>query len=186
MKKQLLNESEVRAFMKFANIEPLAETFIDKLNEAEEATPIVEQEEMPEDEESDEMAKEPIEMDMEEPAEMDMEEPAEMDMGAEDEAGEGDEDAAIAGVKMVIQGLKDTLSAAGREDLSGLFDVQDDAAPELEPMGDEEPLGVSMEEPAEEELEEGAYGDVEDGMEEELVNEVARRVASRLASMSRG
>ena len=45
MKKQLLSENEIRKFMKFANLKPLANGFVDKLNEQEMAAPEEEPEE---------------------------------------------------------------------------------------------------------------------------------------------
>ena len=43
MKKQLLNESEVRKLMKFANIGALSGDFVERLNEKAEATPLEEE-----------------------------------------------------------------------------------------------------------------------------------------------
>jgi hypothetical protein len=108
MKKQLLNESEVRAFMKFANIEPLAGNFIEKLNEKAETTPIVEQDE--EDLDDVEASDEAGLGDME--ASGEGEEELDVEIGPEDDAAGGNEEAVIAGVKQTIDGLKTTFDAA--------------------------------------------------------------------------
>ena len=51
MKKQLLNESEIRKMMKFANIGALTDGFVDRLDESAETTPLEEDETLNEEEE---------------------------------------------------------------------------------------------------------------------------------------
>lgn len=171
MKKQLLNESEVRKFMKFANIGTLTDSFVDRLNEAEETTPIVEQEEEelaldPAAGPGDEPPAEPGEMDAEMDDEMDDEEVV-ADVEDDDAA-----DQAVQGVKMAVEGLQMAMRAAGRDDLADMISVEEAAAAEAG-MPDEEglegPVGLTPEEP--------------EGLEENLVNEVARRVARRIANL---
>lgn len=56
MKKQLLNESEIRRMMKFANIGSLTDGFVDRLDESAETTPLEEEETLEEDETLEEMS----------------------------------------------------------------------------------------------------------------------------------
>jgi hypothetical protein len=177
MKKQLLNESEVRAFMKFANIEPLAGNFIEKLNEKAETTPIVEQDE--EDLDDVEASDEAGLGDME--ASGEGEEELDVEIGPEDDAAGGNEEAVIAGVKQTIDGLKTTFDAAGLGHLSDLFEVQDAGAMDMDmsPEGEADEAGMP---PSPDEDE--AVGALPP--DDEVVSEVARRVARRLASLQRG
>ena len=170
-KKTLLNEATIRRFMKLAEIAPLTNGFISETEEAykddeddfaadpgaEELPPGLEGEE---------------EMDVELEEPMDVEEP----MDAEEPAGDGE--------------VELTLSPEQADALVALLQQVETAqgvAPEPEElpapdMGDEgEELDVDLEEPAgeeEEEVEELEEIDVVD--DDDLVNEVARRVAKRL------
>jgi len=179
-RKTLLSESEIRQFMKLANIQPLQEMGYEMPDEDE---PMMEEEEEEgmEVEVGAEEAPAP-EGGMEMDAEMDMEEPAgdmemDMDMDAGEEMGdmggmEGKEEqlADIIEKLGVLLGLEvdAEVQPAGAEEMGG--EVEADEGGDLD-MADAAP-----EEGGEEEME---IGDEEMG-EEEIVAEVARRVAARL------
>ena len=99
MKKQLLQEAEIRKMMKFANIGALTDGFVERLNEQEEV-----------EEPEDEMGGEDLEAVEDEPVDMDVPED-EVDVEGGAEAGEEVLDA----VKGVVDNLKLALSAAGPE-----------------------------------------------------------------------
>lgn len=182
-RKTLLSESEIRQFMKLANIQPLQEMgdyMPGSRDEKEED--LMEEEEEEEGMEVEVGAEEAPapEGGMEMDAEMDMEEPAgdmemDIDMGSEmgDMGGmEGKEEqlADIIEKLGVLLGLEvdAEVQPAGAEEMGG--EVEADEGGDLD-MADAAP-----EEGGEEEME---MGDEEMG-EEEIVAEVARRVAARL------
>ena len=174
MSKNLLSEGEIRKMMKFANLHPLSENFIDRLEE----------EEMFEAEED--------EMDMEAGDEAGGEE-ADMDMGGDPEAGDEEDDMDMGddpeaggdeGVEAEVQ-----ISEEDVETLRTARDVidqilagaggEDDMDMEEPDLGDEEEM--DMDEPEDEEGGEAPAGDEgEDDLEESIVQEVTRRVAKRL------
>ena len=160
MKKQLLQESEIRKMMKFANIGALTNGFVDRLTEATEM------------DEGAEDLDEGLEEDLTEQA-MD-EPPAEdMDMGAEDlDMGDDDlgMDAPAADGEMELsQEEAEVLIALGTR-LSG----------EMDAAGEEEELPMPDEE---EEMDmAGEEDELPPEMEEDMINEVARRVSRRLAA----
>jgi len=197
-RKTLLTESEIRQFMKLANIKPLQE-----MGGSYGMSPG-----MRDDEEEDEpgmrdddedppavrdMHEEEGEEEMDAPApeggeEMEMgaemgEEPAgdmdmDMDMGAEDDMGEmGAEDGKEEQFADIVDKLADLLGLdadveVGEDEMDMGGEVMDDEGGELEgamdaPVGDDEDMGVEVE-------------DDEVMGEEEIVQEVARRVAARL------
>lgn len=204
MKKELLNESEIRKMMKFANLQPLTTPFINKLEEGGMMGAAYQKD----DEEGDpdmvddpamgamgdapgEMGPEPDAMDAapEEAPEPDMaDEPA---MGGE-EAGEEVTWSLSAEQAKIIAPVMDDLAAQVR-DMAGEDEGEADMAMDDEPAEEEEPEGMMAEET--EALEE------EDTLEEEnlyvsegagsdlqkvnIVNEVARRVAQRLIKARR-
>ena len=176
-KKHLLNESEVRKMMKFANLKGLSDGFVDKLQEGHYGV--------------DEELYEAEEDDMEDPGAMgdlgaaDDEMPAEpgMDAGMDAEMGAvdaGPEEIASAIIQGAIDAAKDygVDAAIEREGEEGM-----EAPPEEDDMG---PMGDMPEDPEAEELEEmlddAGFNLQED---EDVVNEVARRVAKRLMEMKR-
>ena len=174
MKKQLLQESEIRKMMKFANIGGLSNGFVDRLNEQEEVMP---------DEEEAEMAA---------PEEGGVEDVAPEDLGVEAGPEEGGESEVLEAVGDAVEALKRALSAAGPDgqaaadaitlDEGGEEGVEDvDAMADL--GGEEEPMDLAADEMGED-PEAMALAEVEmvdeDAVEEEMVNEVARRVSRRL------
>jgi len=183
-RKKLLSESEIRQFMKLANIKPLQEMggYMPGMRDEEEDKPMMEAdeeegeememdaEEAPAPEGGEEMGMD-MEMGAEEPAadmEMDMDMGAEMgDMGAE--GGKEEQFADIVDKLADLLGLDADVEVGGDEEMGG--EVMDDEGGDLEgamdaPEGDDEDLGIEM--------------DDEGEGEEEIVAEVARRVAARL------
>ena len=189
-RKTLLTESEVRQFMKLANLKPLQE--MGGLGYGPGMRDEEEEEEIPgmSDDYMQEAEEEEMEMDAEAPApegdmEMDMdaemgEEPVgdmEMDMGAPDEmddmgaeGGKEEQFADIVDKLADLLGLDADVEVGGDEEMQMGGEVDADEGGDLEvdaaPVGDDEDLGVEL--------------DDEEMGEEELVQEVARRVAARL------
>ena len=192
MKKQLLNESEIRKMMKFANIGALSGGFVERLHEQAEAAPDEE-----EGGDVDAAGGDELGLDAEAGGE-------EVEAGGEeveaDEGGEGSE--ALELTAQLLQNLKDLLAAAGPEGqaASEQISFEGDAAPEGEgeavaDMGDMEDMGGmgDMEDMGGEDPMAMAEGEEDDGevvsevelvedeaMEEEMIAEVSRRVARRL------
>lgn len=187
MKKQLLQEAEIRKMMKFANIGALTDGFVERLNEQEEV-----------EEPEDEMGGEDLEAVEDEPVDMDVPED-EVDVEGGAEAGEEVLDA----VKGVVDNLKLALSAAGPEGQAAADAIfveggEEEGVEDLGGLGGEEEmdLGADVEAPMPEPMEEPAPEDEEmalqefqmvddEAIEEETLNEVARRVARRLRDMKR-
>jgi len=169
-RKTLLTESEVRQFLKLANIGPVGDIKLSEMYGIEEELPPEEEEDIAMDDMGD------AEMDMD-AGEDDMGD-AEMDMDMGAEAGGGqmvsvdDFLSALEGALEDVLGDEVTVDSDEEEpeldaDLEGAEDEMDmgmDMAPEEEPM-DEEPPGTR-----------GMY----EGTEEDVVNEVAKRVAAKL------
>ena len=168
MSKKVLNESEIRKFMKYANIGSLSKGFISRLNEGgaygrdDDIMEQPEEEEMP----------------------MGGEEP-EMDMGAEE--GGGDVEAEVVVPEEEVDALKvardvldKILGAAEGEEGEGLEEPMPGEEEVAEP-GEEEPL--EDEEEVMQELE--AAGIELQEMDDDLVQEVTRRVAARLLNSVR-
>ena len=172
-RKTLLTEAEVRQFLKLANIGPVGDAKITEMYGIEEELP-------PEEEEDAAMD------DMGE-AEMDMG-AAEDDLGgAEDELGDAemDMDAEAGGGQMVS--VDDFLSAleGALEDVLGdeVTVDSDEEEPELDAdlEGGEDEMAMDMDMgPEEEPMDEDPPGMRYENAEEDVVNEVARRVAARL------
>ena len=194
MKKQLLNEGEIRKFMKFANIGTLTDGFVGKLNES----AALELEERMDEEDADEAMREGEDADedvhaeaMRADEEMDEEE-ADEGMRAEgehegdepelgDEPGiDDDEDVEVdvdmdevGALEKAIEVLQSVVDAAK----GGAGDAMAD-----EPMGDmdDEPMDMPGDEG--DDLDEvlDALEEVETIDEDEVIEEVTRRVAKRL------
>lgn len=153
-KKQLLTEGEIRRFMKFAKLEPLAESFISEagygMHEGDEGDYMHEEEgaEMPEDDMGD--------MD-------DMGDEAELEMGDEEApAPAGDAEAVVAdALQKLAAEIKEKLGVDIGIEAGGEDEEMEDMGDEGEEMDVEEP-------PADE-----AGG-------EEMVAEVTRRVMARI------
>ena len=173
MKKQLLNESEVRKLMKFANLSALSENFVENLEEEDEMTPVEEVMGDPLDDQEPEALEPPEESDEDMPPEDDM--PMDVEGGEEDITAEvtigQDEAHALMGL---LGQLEDAVGVegAGEEDLGAGEEVA--MAPE---EGEDEIVAE-----AEEELEESDVHLYED---DDIVNEVTRRVAKRLMAAKR-
>jgi hypothetical protein len=157
MKKQLLQESEIRKMMKFANIGALTNGFVDRLTEASEM-------------------EEDLEEGMGEPPAEDLDMAAgDPDMGDEDlDMGDEDldmdvEEPAADGEMELSQEEAEVLIALGTR-LSGEMDME--GGEEELPMPDEEE-GMDMA---------GEEDELPPEMEEDMINEVARRVSRRLAA----
>ena len=177
MKKQLLQESEIRKMMKFANIGALSNGFVDRLTEAEEADETVDEgmyseEEMEETLSLEEQDADPMD-DM--PAD---DEPAD-DMELEDPGAEGDLELSEEEAQVLVD-LGERL--AGQ--LGG--DMDDDMGDDMGDLDVEDELGDMPDEGDDmEPVMEMAHPDDEknEGLGEDLVNEVARRVSKRLAAL---
>ena len=179
-KKKLLSEAQVRRFMGLAGINPLNETY----NMSEEEDEMREM--MHGDKKDDKALTEEEEMDM------DAEEPAEMEAGDADvEMDEGD----LADVKEALSTLNDKLGplldeiAGDDMDMDADDDMDMDADDDMD-MGDEEPPppGDDMDMDADDDMDKVDEELMEVQMElteDEIVNEVARRVAKRIVEAKR-
>jgi hypothetical protein len=192
-RKELLSESEIRQFMKLANIKPLQEMGmggelpVPRQRDEEEDEPGARDYMMEEEGDEEEPAPEmPAPEGGEEEMEMDMdlgaEEPVpdmdmggdDMDMGGDDmdmgaDGGKEEQFADIVDRLADLLGLDADVEIGGDEEMGG--EVMDDEGGDLEgamdaPAGDDEDFGVEM--------------DDEGEGEEEIIAEVARRVAARL------
>ena len=170
-RKNLLNESEIRRFMKLANMGAIGDSRVVEMSVPTPGTM---------DEQEFGMEDEVDVLDVEGEDELDMD----LDMDVEEvpeEEGEGEmtlsDDEALA-----IIDLADRLRDAMGDEVEGEEEVMD--IDMEEPMGDEEEMMVA----GEEELEEPGHRAVYERKgttkrtQEDLVNEVARRVAARLAA----
>ena len=198
MKKQLLNETEIRKMMKFANIGPLSPGFVDRLNES----AMVEADGLPgeEDEEDEEaaggMTSPDAEMSMD-PDDMGGEED-DMSMEPEpDMGGEGGDvvSQALAKVGDSVRATQDAFRLLGKQgvEIANAMSVEDGGEAGGDPMDEpmDEPMGDPMGEP---DADAAALPDVDvvDDEEEDVgpspdgvMEEVARRVAKRLRNMKR-
>tara|TARA_E500000305_G_C3976931_1_gene214794 strand:- start:487 stop:1080 length:594 start_codon:yes stop_codon:yes gene_type:complete len=171
-KKKLLNEAQVRRFMSLSGLQPLKEMYGSKMEEDEMNENIYEDEE-----EADLPAEEP---------EMDDMEAAEPEMDAAPEAEAGEDEVSV---------TKDAIDAAGDAmmDLLGQLGYEggeEAAEPEMEMDAEEPEMEMDAEEPEMDMGDEEAGGDEEvmealSGVnlelnEDELVQEVAKRVAKRI------
>ena len=163
MKKQLLQESEIRKMMKFANIGALTNGFVDRLTEASEMEEDLE-EGAPSEEDIGKLVKGLD--DTVKKSKKNKQTDEGMDMGDEDL--DMDEPAAD-GEMELSQEEAEVLIALGTR-LSGEMDME--GGEEELPMPDEEE-GMDMA---------GEEDELPPEMEEDMINEVARRVSRRLAA----
>ena len=179
--KSLLQESEIRKMMKFANIGALSNTFVKKINEAGYYS------EEEEDEDPMTGADDELAMD-DEPAmddELAMDDEPAMDM---DPALDDEPEGAMAGgvtAEAALKGLSDFLEALGDPDVAA--EVATKVQVDMTDSGDEAPMDDMPDMDAEPEMDDEPEMDVdvvddedEEGDQEEMFNEVVRRVAKRL------
>ena len=186
MKKQLLNESEVRKLMKFANLGALSENFVQDLEEEDETTPAGLEEVGQPLEDPDAMTS-PDDMPMDDQGAEDVEDVEDVeavdtgDEGVTAEVTIGTEEAtALIGL---LDQLKDAVDVPGEADEAG---EEMALGSEEDPLvADEEPT-MTAESVEEAELEEDLEkGNVQLYEDDEVVNEVTRRVAKRLLAAKR-
>jgi len=185
MKKQLLSESEIRKFMKFASIGALSSNFVERLNE----TNLLEQEPP---EEEDPMAPEPAVDD----APMDDAPPDDVpmdDLGDLEGEPEGDDAAGM--LADALDTFLNVVRSLGEEGaaLADAVTVSSEAGEGEEEMGEEPPMDLA--DTGEEEMPPGeeeepvdamvAEADVELEEDADVVSEVTRRVAKRLLAASK-
>jgi len=185
-RKTLLNESEIRRFMKLANVKPVGQERLEEMygmppgardeddENVQDEDPAGKSLEEQEEEVEMDMAAEEEPMDMDKPAEEPMDEP-EMDMDMD----------AGAGVQINLDDFLSALESA-LEDVTG-EEVSTDMDMEADEGGDDEAADMEMDAPEAEPM-----GDVEvdmemsDDNEEDLmearVNRIAARVAQRLVA----
>ena len=179
-KKKLLSESQVRRFMGLAGIKPLNEMSYMKKDD----------EEMRAGEELDEMRHsmkkddEMREMRGSMKKDDEMREQDEPDMDMDDDKGDADvemDEGDLADVKSALDTLKDKLSPLLDQAESG-EDMDMDAEPEMD-------MDMDAEEPAEDDEDMDMDKELQEVdmelTEEEIVNEVARRVAKRIVEAKR-
>lgn len=155
-KNELLSESQIRRMMKFANLEPLSESFFDKMQEEE----VYEEDEMEEEPPMDDMGEEPPMDDMAEEPPMD-------DMGEEDaSSGEMEEE-----IRSLMQTIADAVEDEyGVEvNVDGDTEMPDMEEPPMDDMGEEPPMDDMGEEPpmSDDEMLAEIFGDEMDSMNEE-------------------
>ena len=177
-RKTLLTESEIRSFMKLAELTPLGDDKISEMygmppgarddeEDREEEDPAgesLEEEEMEMDMDMD-MGDDEPDMGMDDEPEMDMDPEPAMDMGADSKMVSVDD------FMSALEGaLEDVLGepVSTEMDDDGDMDMDMGDEPEMD-MGDDMGMDMDDEDPG-----------MRDYMQEDLVNEVARRVASRL------
>ena len=183
-RKTLLNESEIRRFMKLANIKPVGDQRLSEMggymsakrDDEDEDEPGMRDDMMEQEEEEMDMK---MDMDMDEPAEDPMDEP-EMDMDMDDDAPVG---GAQINLDDFLSALESALEDVTGEEVSTDMDMDADEEEmdmgdeggdlDSEPMDDAEPMGdveVDME----------MSDDDEEDLMEARVNRIAQRVAKRL------
>ena len=198
MKKQLLNETEVRSFMKFANLQPLAETFFDRLEEDDitEGDDDLETPEFTDDGAGGPVGDEPVD---DEPV---VDEPVGDEVPGDEVPGEeatsevtwalSEEEAGIvAPVLMDLASQVEQLAGTGEEEpgadvMEPEVDLEAPPAeeagldPGLPPEDEEDMVGALAE--SDLYVSEGGANDLK---KVDVVNEVARRVAKRLVAATR-
>ena len=175
-RKTLLTESEIRKFLKLADLGAVGDAKIQEMYGMPGAR---DDEDMMGDEEDMDMGdEEDMEMDMG----MDAEEEPEMDMDM-DAAGDEGAAAGMVSVDDFMSALESALEDVMGEPTSVEMDDEDDmdmdmdAEPEMD-MDAEPEMDMDDDEP-------GMRDMMEEGSEEEIVNEVARRVAKRIVEAKR-
>tara|TARA_R110002153_G_scaffold223675_1_gene376276 strand:- start:566 stop:1090 length:525 start_codon:yes stop_codon:yes gene_type:complete len=163
-KKSLLNESQVRQFMKLAKLEPLSPGFVEGLKENYGSMP------GREDEELEEAVEDDMEMEVD-PAEMEDvvgDEEADLEMDAELEAPvDADVGGKMIAVDDFLAALETALESAMGEEVEIESDDLDDEPAELEAPVDDELAGPAP------------VGD-EMGVDDALMEAVTKRVAKRI------
>jgi hypothetical protein len=182
-RKTLLNESEIRRFMKLANIKPVGDQRLSEMggymsakrDDEDEDEPGMRDDMMEQEEEEMDMK---MDMDMDKPAEDPMDEP-EMDMDMDD-------DAPVGGAQINLDDFLSALESA-LEDVTGeevSTDMDMDADEEEMDMGEEggEDLAApDMDDDLEMDMDaEAPADDDEEDLMEARVNRIAARVAERL------
>ena len=163
MKKQLLQESEIRKMMKFANIGALTDGFVGRLAEAYETDEPVEEGD------EDNLMEQPedvLDMEAAPDEEPEAEEDEFADVDVEEPAGEGGEMELSEEEAQVIIDLGSRLEGAmpeEGEEVEGEEEMELGGEEEMELGGEEEEMPPMM--------------------EENLVNEVARRVSRRIVAL---
>lgn len=185
MKKQLLQESQIRRMMKFANIGALTPGFVDRMNE--QADMEAPSEEGDEDMDMEMGGDEPPDMDMEMGGEEDgadvLDAVAELIGGVQDFVRKASKDPAAA--DMISMEKEDVEPAEGGEEMGDDMDMEMGGEEEPMDMGPEAPLEeYGMEEEEDDKLDEVEVVD-DEKVDEEMMNEVARRVARRVQLMKR-
>ena len=179
MKKQLLKESEVRKLMKFANIGALTDGFVSRITEADMMEPDEEDEAMPGMDSPDA----PVGVDPDAPPEPDqsLEDPEAL--GAEEEVG-GEDAAGAEGVAPAVSEFVQAVDlllqqVAGTDPGTVVADtVAGDEGPPVDAAAGPEEDALDAAAGPEDEEEEVELG-------EDIVQEVARRVARRLKKLRR-
>jgi len=182
-KKGLLEEGTIRRFMKLAEIEPLSENFFDSKEELEEENEIEEEklEEAPVYEDDME-----ADMDPAAPEEASLEADVEVEAEPEEEAA-GDEVMLSDEDAQVLIDLADKLRAAGAGAEEAEAEVEDEigdeemAPPADDLSGEEEDVMALESKDIEEEKDLDEEKDIEENKStDELVSEIAKRVAARI------
>ena len=174
-KKNLLNESTVRQFMKYANIERLSDNFVNEAYGVEEVEEPLEEadETLEEADETLEEVEEPLEEAEGEEFELDAEEPMDLEVGEEEAA---PIDGGTVDIEQFMAAFEQALEQVTGEEVS--VDTEADLEGEELP-GDEGPEDMALGAEEEEEvLEDTSMID-----EDEVVQETLRRVTARLKGM---
>ena len=176
-KKNLLNETTIRRFMKLANMETLTSPFVDRLDEMGHA-PAGRDEDLEEAAHEDKPVEEMYHGDRDE----DLEEAAHDELDADMDA-----PAAEAEIPADVRDRIEDALAAALEDLAGKLDLdldverEDDAAPEMD-AAPEADVGADLD--ADDDAVDADADDLLEGVEvvddAALINEVAKRVTARL------
>ena len=183
--KKLLNENTIRRFMKLANVDTMTDNFISEMGKAykmkhaddKELEETVAEEEVVEEATDEDVVEEEIELTTEEEdmAADDMGDDMEMDaeMGDMDAVDEGDADISLTEEEaQLLIDLGSRLEAAmGADEGEPEMDIADEPMDDEPEMDEEEPMDDMA---AEDEPEDDAM------MQEEIVNEVLKRVTQRI------
>ncbi len=167
-KKKLLSESQVRRFMGLAGMQPISVSNV-----------IQEMGYMEKDEDPADAEAPPAMDDMSEPADMEMDADMEPAGGEEMDMEDGDLDLEPSDIKKAFQGMQDAMELMSQ--LNDAVGEEDMEAGDMEPAELEEPAAEEPEAEMDAELSEVDL----QLSEEEIVQEVARRVAKRIIKAKR-
>ena len=170
-KKKLLSEAQVRRFMSLANIKPLNEMGSHSYGRDDEESKLMEEDAMEEEEPMDEPAEMSGDMDM-----PDMEDDEDEDLGDAEVSMDEELVDELVQAAATIQQVADLLGGGGAGEMDDMPELDDDM-PEM----DDDMPEMDDEEDEMKELEEVQL----ELSEEEIVNEVARRVAKRIVEAKR-